>query len=428
MSAPVEHVRGPSAREFLPVQQLTTYVQPIVTLTTGSVTGYEALARFPGSVIPVPSTFERAWAIGEGPLLESAALRSALALTGRPPTAYLAVNVSPRALAAEDVLRALDVDLAGVVVELTEAHYVPTEELKKTAAWLRERGARLAIDDVGTGYAGLERIINLSPDLIKLDRSLVTQLPQDRVYRAMVESLVRFAAHCGATVCAEGIETQEELQVAAELDITVGQGFLFGRAKPTWSWPTDEVVDIAVDVHRQALNATPKQALFLDEYVLLERLADRFSEADELEDVHYAVSGLRNLVAADEVALSLVDGDGARMTMINHETWAVDNGGYALSDHPSTHWVLDSRRAAQVLATDPHADLKKVSRMVAHGFASLLMVPIITNGETVGLLEFYRVRPTPWSLTHIRLARIGASQLAATLDRLLLRNGAVHSA
>jgi EAL domain-containing protein (putative c-di-GMP-specific phosphodiesterase class I) len=400
-----------------------TYVQPIVTLTTGTVTGYEALARFPGSVMPVINTFEKAWAEGQGPQLEAQALRSALSLTGRPPTAYLALNVSPRALATPGVIEALDVDLTGIVVELTEAHYVPTNDLKRTAEWLRERGAKLAIDDVGTGYAGLERIINLSPDLIKLDRSLVSQLPQDRVYRAMVESLVRFAAHCGASVCAEGIETQEELQVAAELDITVGQGFLFGHAKPAWSWPANQVVDIAMDVHRQALNATPKQALFLDEYVLLERLADRFSEAEELEDVHYAVSSLCNLVAAEHVAVSLVNEPEDQMMTINHETWAVNEKSYPLSEHPATRWVLDSRRAAQVLITDPKADPNKVTSMTEAGFNSLLMVPVTTNGRTVGLLEFYR-RPTmPWSLTHIRLARIGASQLAATLDRLLLRGG-----
>jgi len=422
VSASVDHAQNPMNGEFWPgSEQVVTHVQPIVTLTTGSVTGYEALARFPGSVIPINSTFERAWAMGEGPALEAAALRSALALEGRPPSAYLAVNVSPRALATPEVIRALDVDLSGIVVELTEAHYVPTNELKKTAAWLRERGARLAIDDVGTGYAGLERILNLSPDLIKLDRSLVTQLPQDRVYRAMVESLVRFAAHCGAAVCAEGIETHEELEVAAELDITVGQGFLFGRARAGWTGPSNQIVDVATDVHRQALNATPKQALFLDEYVLLERLADRFSEAEELEDVHYAVTGLRDLVGADEVAVSLVDDDGERLTTINHETWDAADGGYRLSDDPSTRWVLDSRRAMQVLVSDPKADDNKVAWMSAAGFASLLMLPVTTNGETVGLIEFYRRRATPWSLTHIRLARIGASQLAATLDRLLLR-------
>ncbi len=397
---------------------LVVHVQPIVALTTGTVTGYEALARFPGSSAPVYTLFEKAWADGVGPQLEARALTQALALPGRPATAYLAVNVSPRAFAEAAVTRALDIDLTGFVVELTEAHYVPTAELKRTAAWLRDRGARLAIDDVGTGYAGLERIISLSPDLIKLDRSLVIQLPDDQVCRAMVESLVRFAARCGAKVCAEGIETTEQLQVVAELDIPLGQGFMFGRAAPTWTTPSRRSVDIASAVHLKALNATPQQSLFLDEYVLLERLADRFSEADELEDVHYAVSGLTGLLQADQVLVSLLDESTDELVSVSHEAWSVAGGARRLADFPLTRWSLDTRRAVQVLATDPNAEPHEAAYILEQGFASLLMVPVTTNGATVGMLAFFRVNASPWSLRHIRLARIGASQLAATLDRL----------
>jgi EAL domain-containing protein (putative c-di-GMP-specific phosphodiesterase class I) len=393
-----------------------------VTLTTGTVSGYEALARFPDTSIPVTTVFEKAWADGFGAAMEAAALTAALTLPDRPSAAYLAVNVSPRAFAAAAVTDALDVDLSGVVVELTEAHYVPTAQLKRTAAWLRERGGRVAIDDVGTGYAGLERIISLAPDLIKLDRSLVVQLADDRVCRAMVESLVRFAAGCGTSVCAEGIETHEQLQVVAELDIALGQGFLFGHAQPTWTRPPKHAVEAATEVHRQALNATPKQSLFLGEHVLLERLADRFSEAEELEDVHYAVSGLTSLLQADEVAVSLVDPAADRLVTINHQTWAAADGDYPLAQYPTTRWALDTRRAVQVLATDPDAEASEVARLEELGHACLLMVPVTTQGRTVGLLRFYRARPVAWSLTHIRLARIGASQLAATLDRLLLRD------
>ena len=80
------------------------------------------------------------------------------------------VNVSPRALSVDVVRTVLDTDLNGIVVELTEAHSVPANELRWMVSWLRDRGAMLAIDDVGTGYAGLERMICVGPDLIKLDR------------------------------------------------------------------------------------------------------------------------------------------------------------------------------------------------------------------------------------------------------------------
>lgn len=323
---------------------VTAWVQPIVALTTGTVAGYEALARFPDQRVPVTAVFERAWSIGRGPATEAMALDAALSLPGRPASAYLAVNVSPRAMEASVVRTVLDRDLTGVMVEITEAHYLPTGELAAMAAWLRERGARLATDDVGTGYAGLERLLSLRPDLIKLDRSLTQQLPDDRVTRLMVESLVRFAARSGSAVCAEGIETAELLEVVAELDIAYGQGFFFGQPRPGWASLSAEVTAAAVAVHQQALSGTPKQAAFLDDFLL---------------------------------------------------------------------------RTAQILVSDGHADAAAVERLWAMGYGGLLLVPVITRGLNLGILSFYRRQPVPWTLAQIRLARIGASQLAATLDRLL---------
>jgi EAL domain-containing protein (putative c-di-GMP-specific phosphodiesterase class I) len=399
-------------------ERLESWVQPIVALTTGTVAGYEALARFGDQRIPVADVFERAWSIGHGPRMEAAALTAALDLPGRPDSAYLAVNVSPRAMEADVVRDALDRDLTGVMVEITEAHYVPTGQLSSVAGWLRERGALLAIDDVGTGYAGLERLIVLRPDLIKLDRSLTCQLPDDRVTRVMVESLVHFAARSGSTVCAEGIEDAQLLEVVAELDIAYGQGYFFGAARPDWAQLTEPVKAAAVQVHQQALSATPKQNMLLDEFVLLERLADRFCEAEELEDVHHAVAAVTKLVGADDVAIDLVDAEGSRVERLSHHTWEA-GPAEDLDALPLVRWTLDSRRAAQVLVTDTDADRAMVARLRAAGYGGLLLVPVITHGASLGVLSFYRRRPVPWTLTHIRLSRIGASQLAATLDRLL---------
>lgn len=380
--------------------------------------GYEALARFADQRTPVSDVFERAWTIGRGPSLEAAALTTALSLPGRPPSAYLAVNVSPRAMDAQIVREALDRDLTGIMVEITEAHYVPTEQLREIAAWLRERGARLAIDDVGTGYAGLERLIVLRPDLIKLDRSLTAQLPTDTVTRVMVESLVRFAARIGSAVCAEGIETPTLLEFVAELDIAYGQGFFFAQPRPGWAGLSPEVVSAAVLVHQQALSATPKQALFLDDALLLERLADRFSEAEELEDVHHAVAATTRLVVADDVAIDLLGADRTTLDRVSHHTWQTGASQH-VADLPLVAWSLDTRRAAQVLVTDPNADRTMTEQLWSSGFGGLLMVPIITRGTSLGVVSFYRRQPVPWTLSQIRMARIGASQLAATLDRLL---------
>lgn len=400
------------------VDGLVAWVQPIVALMTGTIAGYEALARFADRTTPVTDVFERAWSVGAGPAIEAAALEAALSLSGRPAGAYLAVNVSPRALDAPVVRAALDRDLGGVMVEITEAHYVPTEEMKEIAAWLRERGARLAIDDVGTGYAGLERLIVLRPDLIKLDRSLTAQLQDDAVTRMMVESLVRFAARTGAAVCAEGVETASHLEVVAELDITYGQGFLLGSPRPAWSALSEETKSAAARVHQRALSGTPRQAQLLDDFVLLERLSDRFSEAEDLEDVRHAVNAVTQMVVADDVAIDLIDEAGTHIERLSHHTWT--SGPVQALDHaPLLRWSLETRRAAQVLVTDPSADATLVEHLWSASFGGMLVVPVITRGTSLGVLSFYRREPLPWTLNQIRLARIGASQLAATMDRLL---------
>ena len=387
-------------------------------VTTGLTVGYEALARFSENRGPVGEAFERAWTVGSGPGLEAEALRAAFVLDGRPSGTYLAVNVSPRAMEVDLVREVLDRDLTGLVVELTESHYVPTVELRRTADWLRSRGARLAIDDLGTGYAGLERLVSVRPDLIKLDRSLVMQLESDEVSRIMVESLVRFAARVGAGVIAEGIEEQTTLEIVAELDIAYGQGFLFAPARPEWSFPSLEAVEAARSVHQQALSATPRQDLLLNELVLLDRVAERFGEAEEVIDVQHAVVELTRLLGAVDVGIDLVDEERGQLITLNHESWAHVGPMRDLADHPLLQWVVDTRRAAQVLRGDPLSHGQQQERLVELGYGGLLLVPVVTRGAAIGLLSLFRDVPRPWSLAEIRLARIGAGQLAAALERL----------
>ena len=102
-------------------------------------------------------------------------------------------------------------------------------------AELRERGAKIAVDDAGAGYAGLRQMTELGPDVLKLDRSLIADIDQDLARQAMVEAFVRCARHTGTSICAEGIETPGELEMIARLDVAVGQGYLLAR--PAAPWP-----------------------------------------------------------------------------------------------------------------------------------------------------------------------------------------------
>ncbi|WP_274597403.1 EAL domain-containing protein [Pseudomonas sp. SST3] len=97
---------------------------------------------------------------------------------------------------------------------------------------LRQRGLRLAVDDAGAGYASFRHILKLKPDVIKLDRSLISNLDSDSDCCAMAAALIRFAEETGSKIIAEGVETDAELAVLRELRVTKAQGFLLGKPQP----------------------------------------------------------------------------------------------------------------------------------------------------------------------------------------------------
>lgn len=216
------------------------HYQPIVDLTRGSVVGYEGLARFvPGtSTSPLP-WFEAARAHGRVAELEAAALRAAFAdRASLPANTFLTVNVGPDVLDHPEVRDALDGEgsLAGVVIELTEHARVDSYlDLEPALNRLRSAGALLAIDDAGAGYAGLQHLLSIRPDIIKLDRALVASVDRDEAKRALVEMLGTFASRVDAWVLAEGVETLAELETVARLGVPLGQGYYL--ALPGEPWP-----------------------------------------------------------------------------------------------------------------------------------------------------------------------------------------------
>ena len=163
---------------------------------------------------------------------ELAAARAALTLVPElAPGTYLSVNLSPGALCdpgAYDLLT--DMPLDRVVVELTEHEQVRDYAiLLHSLSGLRRRGLRLAIDDTGSGFAGLRHLSALAPDLIKLDIAFVRDIHLDAARRAVARAVIGFAADVGAGLIAEGIETVEELDQLRAMGVHLGQGFLLAR-------------------------------------------------------------------------------------------------------------------------------------------------------------------------------------------------------
>jgi hypothetical protein len=300
------------------------------------------------------------------------------------------------------VADALPARLDGVVIEITENQAIADDErISATLAALRARGARLAIDDTGSGYAGLTQVLRLAPDIIKLDRALIAGVDEDPVKAALIASFVRYAHDIGATVCAEGIETMEDLARLADLDVAYGQGYGIARPAAPWAAAREPARRACRDALAATLSTAAVQGTEVGDDQRLERLVARLSGAWDLTDVTAATEAIAAELVADGVSV-LVAGRAfsadARLTAGTAE------------DAPEG---ID-----QVLADDPDANGAQRAAMLARGFRSRLSLPISDGGVRVGTLQAFATRERPWTRFQVSRARIIALALGATLTRI----------
>lgn len=212
----------------------TVVLQPIVELASGRRTGAEALSRFPAEWGLAPDVvFGQAHEVGLGHRLELLALERAAHLLDRV-DGYVSMNVSPATLLTEECRQLLArLPLRRVLLELSEHDRVEDyDALSAVLRPLRADGLRLAIDDVGAGFSSLHHIVVTAPDVIKIDRSIVSGLHADPVLGKLVRSLVEFAHGCDIEVVAEGVETGDEAAALLASGVDHGQGWHFGRPGP----------------------------------------------------------------------------------------------------------------------------------------------------------------------------------------------------
>lgn len=202
--------------------------QPYVELATRQVRGYEALTRFHDGVRPDRRVAD-AWSVGLGPDLECALARAALeAAIDLPEDQSLSLNFSP-----ETVLKGLAKELlAGterqVVIEITE-HARVDDYAAMRAALALCGPVKVSVDDAGAGFASLRHILELEPDVVKLDIGLIRGIDDDLARQALAAGLCHYAEDTGTTLIAEGVETEEEAETVRRLGVHLGQGYLFGR-------------------------------------------------------------------------------------------------------------------------------------------------------------------------------------------------------
>jgi PAS domain S-box-containing protein len=211
--------------------------QPIVDLASGAVVGYEALTRFADGTAP-DLIFAGARRCGLEPELESATLRAAIAASEvLPGGCFLSLNVSPALILAGDELRAiLATRTRPIVLEVTEHDTIDDYGALRSAFVALGSGLRLAVDDAGAGVANFNHLVELRPQLVKVDIGLVRGVNADLTRQALIVALLHFARSTDCRLVAEGIETEAERAALEKLEVEFGQGYLFGRPAEASIW------------------------------------------------------------------------------------------------------------------------------------------------------------------------------------------------
>ena len=234
--------------------------QPIVDLAQGVVAGYETLARFGCRLrLPPDRWLAAAQRHGVGSLLEARIVQKVLHVKScLPPNTFVTVNVSPTLLVDDQFARLLDdgQDLSRIVFELTEHERIDdVDPVLERLDRARGMGAKVAMDDVGSGYSGLRWISLVRPEFVKLDRSLVRDAHRDEVKLALAELLGEFVGRLDGWLVAEGIESEADLEAFGRLGVPLGQGWLFGRSVPWFAGVHSDLTDRIRQAARQRMPA-----------------------------------------------------------------------------------------------------------------------------------------------------------------------------
>lgn len=210
--------------------------QRIDNLAWGWAQGFEALARFRSEPRRPPDAwFACAHQAGVGQDLELKVAEAAIAAVPLlPERTSLTINMSASTLVSDAFGELMtSAPVHRVVVDVAEHEFVENyEAIAYTCGDLRAKGMSIAVDDAGSGFAGLAHLIRLAPDVIKLDTTITRGINRNVYAREMVASIVSLARFWKSHVVAEGIETEAELATLRRVGVDRGQGFLLGRPMP----------------------------------------------------------------------------------------------------------------------------------------------------------------------------------------------------
>lgn len=261
-------------KEALEANQFEPYFQPLISLKTGHLVGFEALARWvhPDRGVITPGAFitaaEEMGVIGD--LFESILKKVCVAALAWSPKIKVSVNVSPVQLADDrfvekllESLRLFDFDPDRLVLEITENAVVRDMSAAGDAMKrLRARGVRFALDDFGTGYSSLTYLSQLPFDSVKIDKSFVADCDKIHSGHAIVESIINLCSSLNLKTVGEGVERREEAVALQKLGCDIAQGYWFFKPVPT---PVaNELVNSWVDQPARGRDSGPDGSLVFE--------------------------------------------------------------------------------------------------------------------------------------------------------------------
>ncbi len=259
--------------------EFTLFYQPIVSLTSQELVGFESLIRWihpvhglipPMEFIPIAEENGLILPIGKWVLRESCRQLSEWQETyNLPQNLFISVNISAkqidRGTVIDDVTEILaETNLSPefLKLEITESTLMKNQERAiQTVAGLREMGVKVSIDDFGTGYSSLSYLHNFAIDTLKVDRSFIKRIGNPDEKTEIIQTIIALAANLGVDVIAEGVETEEQLNFLRENNCEFGQGYFYSRPVNS-TVATDLLLKLSEDHYEFFANDAEKSAVF----------------------------------------------------------------------------------------------------------------------------------------------------------------------
>lgn len=280
--------------------------QPIISLTNGIVMGYEALSRGPQNsymqnpevLLKIAKECNKLWELEE--LFRSKALES---ISKKKQDVKLFLNINPQIINSlkfknsftSEYLKKYNLDCKDIIFEITERDEVKSiNSFIETIEYCKNKNYQIAIDDVGSGHSGLNRISYVKPNYIKLDMELVRGVDKDLTKQAIIKSMHEFSKLTEANLIAEGIETEAELKTLIDIGVQYGQGYFIQRPQEDLIPIKDEIIDTikamnikendqyGYNIANVYISSISKKSESLESTVLVSNVDSKFKKNQEL--------------------------------------------------------------------------------------------------------------------------------------------------